>query len=208
MPEYENFRHLLQAPVDDAQEILHTRFPMPRYIDTEHGGSQVNRCNQRELGSSSSMKTCSFSHLVLPATRQVYKNFSDAHKGQAWSASLQRSCNFKEHLNASFIQCREWWLNHLPALFFSTVLTPCTPGLQIMVLPAAQSWFVLFIYLFFLFHQARFLLSKVNPSQTHNNMYAWGQVSALVITVSIFTEVYACLSIQGQSWSSLSLYTA
>lgn len=25
--------------------------------------------------------------------------------------------------------------------------------------------------------QARFLLSKVNPSQTHNNMYAWGQVS-------------------------------
>uniref|UniRef100_A0A5F8A7P6 Protein transport protein SEC23 n=1 Tax=Macaca mulatta TaxID=9544 RepID=A0A5F8A7P6_MACMU len=40
MPEYENFRHLLQAPVDDAQEILHSRFPMPRYIDTEHGGSQ------------------------------------------------------------------------------------------------------------------------------------------------------------------------
>lgn len=25
--------------------------------------------------------------------------------------------------------------------------------------------------------QARFLLSKVNPSQTHNNMYAYGQVS-------------------------------
>lgn len=41
MPEYENFRQLLQAPVDDAQEILQTRFPMPRYIDTEQGGSQV-----------------------------------------------------------------------------------------------------------------------------------------------------------------------
>uniref|UniRef100_A0A8B9H3I2 Protein transport protein SEC23 n=1 Tax=Astyanax mexicanus TaxID=7994 RepID=A0A8B9H3I2_ASTMX len=41
MPEYENFRQLLQAPVDDAQEILQTRFPMPRYIDTEHGGSQA-----------------------------------------------------------------------------------------------------------------------------------------------------------------------
>ncbi|KAG7277751.1 hypothetical protein CRUP_023039 [Coryphaenoides rupestris] len=41
MSEYENFRHLLQAPVDDAQELLHTRFPMPRYIDTEHGGSQA-----------------------------------------------------------------------------------------------------------------------------------------------------------------------
>lgn len=41
LPEYENFKQLLQAPVDDAQELLHTRFPMPRYIDTEHGGSQV-----------------------------------------------------------------------------------------------------------------------------------------------------------------------
>ena len=41
LPEYENFKQLLQAPVDDAQEILQTRFPMPRYIDTEQGGSQV-----------------------------------------------------------------------------------------------------------------------------------------------------------------------
>lgn len=40
-PEYENFKQLLNAPVDDAQEILQTRFPMPRYIDTEHDGSQV-----------------------------------------------------------------------------------------------------------------------------------------------------------------------
>lgn len=41
MKEYENFKQLLQAPVDDAQEILSTRFPMPRYIDTEAGGSQA-----------------------------------------------------------------------------------------------------------------------------------------------------------------------
>ena len=41
-PQHENFRQLLQAPKDDAQEILQTRFPMPRYIDTQHGGSQVN----------------------------------------------------------------------------------------------------------------------------------------------------------------------
>lgn len=40
-PEHENFRQLLQAPVDDAQEILQTRFPMPRYIVTDHGGSQA-----------------------------------------------------------------------------------------------------------------------------------------------------------------------
>uniref|UniRef100_A0A8D0HIL7 Protein transport protein SEC23 n=1 Tax=Sphenodon punctatus TaxID=8508 RepID=A0A8D0HIL7_SPHPU len=78
MSEYENFRHLLQAPVDDAQEILHSRFPMPRYIDTEHGGSQ-----------------------------------------------------------------------------------------------------------------ARFLLSKVNPSQTHNNMYAWGQESgAPILTDDVSLQVF------------------
>lgn len=41
MKEYENFKQLLQAPVDDAQEILSTRFPVPRYIDTEQGGSQA-----------------------------------------------------------------------------------------------------------------------------------------------------------------------
>ncbi|CAK8692475.1 protein transport protein Sec23A-like [Clavelina lepadiformis] len=40
-PEYENFRQLLQAPVDDAQDILATRFPIPRYIETQHGGSQA-----------------------------------------------------------------------------------------------------------------------------------------------------------------------
>uniref|UniRef100_H2Y1H9 Protein transport protein SEC23 n=1 Tax=Ciona intestinalis TaxID=7719 RepID=H2Y1H9_CIOIN len=40
-PEYENFRQLMQAPVDDAQDILATRFPIPRYIETQHGGSQA-----------------------------------------------------------------------------------------------------------------------------------------------------------------------
>lgn len=40
-PQYENFRQLLQAPRDDAQDILQTRFPMPRYIDCDQGGSQA-----------------------------------------------------------------------------------------------------------------------------------------------------------------------
>ena len=42
LPEYENFKQLLQAPIGDATEILQNRFPMPRYIVTEAGGSQVN----------------------------------------------------------------------------------------------------------------------------------------------------------------------
>jgi protein transport protein SEC23 len=41
LPEYENFKQLLHAPVGDATEILVNRFPMPRYIVTEAGGSQV-----------------------------------------------------------------------------------------------------------------------------------------------------------------------
>jgi protein transport protein SEC23 len=41
LPEYENLKQLLQAPVGDATEILQSRFPMPRYIVTEAGGSQV-----------------------------------------------------------------------------------------------------------------------------------------------------------------------
>jgi len=40
-PEYENFKQLINAPVDDAQEILQSRFPMPRYILTQQGGSQA-----------------------------------------------------------------------------------------------------------------------------------------------------------------------
>jgi len=41
LPEYANFTQLLEAPVTDAAEILQTRFPVPRYITTEQGGSQA-----------------------------------------------------------------------------------------------------------------------------------------------------------------------
>ena len=41
LPEYENFKQLLEAPVSDTTEILQTRFPVPRYISTEQGGSQA-----------------------------------------------------------------------------------------------------------------------------------------------------------------------
>ena len=40
-PEFENLRQLLQAPIDDAQDIMLNRFPLPRYIETEHEGSQA-----------------------------------------------------------------------------------------------------------------------------------------------------------------------
>lgn len=42
------------------------------------------------------------------------------------------------------------------------------------------------------FVQARFLLSKVNPSQTHNNMFAWGQdaAGAPVLTDDVSLQVF------------------
>lgn len=39
--EYLSFKELLQSPIDDAQDILATRFPIPRYVETEQGGSQA-----------------------------------------------------------------------------------------------------------------------------------------------------------------------
>merc|ERR1712060_802975 len=39
--EYANFKALLQAPAEDAKQILHERFPVPRYIQTNAGGSQA-----------------------------------------------------------------------------------------------------------------------------------------------------------------------
>jgi len=39
--EYANFKMLLQAPAEDAKQILSDRFPVPRYIQTNAGGSQA-----------------------------------------------------------------------------------------------------------------------------------------------------------------------
>ncbi|KAI8817160.1 uncharacterized protein EV422DRAFT_542658 [Fimicolochytrium jonesii] len=39
-PSYENFKLLLEAPKGAAQELLTERFPIPRYIDCDAGGSQ------------------------------------------------------------------------------------------------------------------------------------------------------------------------
>ena len=39
--EYATFKQLLEAPLADAAAILQDRFPVSRYIVTEHEGSQV-----------------------------------------------------------------------------------------------------------------------------------------------------------------------
>ncbi|KAL7057158.1 hypothetical protein AAHC03_019138 [Spirometra sp. Aus1] len=41
MPEYAYLRDVIERPRAEAQELLRTRFPLSRYIDTEHDGSQA-----------------------------------------------------------------------------------------------------------------------------------------------------------------------
>ena len=40
-PDHENFRKLLQAPINDAKVIMSKRFPVPRYIVCDQGKSQA-----------------------------------------------------------------------------------------------------------------------------------------------------------------------
>ena len=60
LPEYENFKQLLQAPIGDATEILQNRFPMPRYIVTESGGSQVRHLLRESIDFSSGRSRLDF----------------------------------------------------------------------------------------------------------------------------------------------------
>merc|ERR1711920_641517 len=39
--EYANFKTLLQAPANDAKQILADRFPVPKFVQTNAGGSQA-----------------------------------------------------------------------------------------------------------------------------------------------------------------------
>ena len=91
MPEYENFRQLLQAPVDDAQEILQTRFPMPRYIDTEQGGSQVrSRCCVRtgdwKLDVVSDIKKLIYVNLMFIGPCVVIYSYTTTNRPPLWSS--------------------------------------------------------------------------------------------------------------------------
>merc|ERR1719442_62258 len=45
--EYANFKALLQAPAADAKQLLNERFPAPRFIQTNAGGSQARFLTSR-----------------------------------------------------------------------------------------------------------------------------------------------------------------
>ena len=39
--EYANLKELIEAPIEDARDIIANRTPVPRYIETHVGGSQA-----------------------------------------------------------------------------------------------------------------------------------------------------------------------
>jgi len=40
-PEYASFKQLLEAPQEEAKELMRERFPYPRFVDCNQHGSQV-----------------------------------------------------------------------------------------------------------------------------------------------------------------------
>lgn len=41
MPEYAHIKMIVDKPRLEAENMLRIRFPMPRYVETEHDGSQA-----------------------------------------------------------------------------------------------------------------------------------------------------------------------
>ncbi|KAJ3289892.1 GTPase-activating protein S23 [Borealophlyctis nickersoniae] len=84
-PDYANFKMLLEAPKADAQDLLADRFPIPRYIDCDQGGSQ-----ERFLKSK-----------VNPSTTHVTSagyGYGAANQGQAIATDDVSLQVFMEHL--------------------------------------------------------------------------------------------------------------
>lgn len=46
-PNYENFKNLLQAPIDDAKFIMQERFPLPRFFICKPGDSNERKIKVR-----------------------------------------------------------------------------------------------------------------------------------------------------------------
>ncbi|KAJ3004194.1 hypothetical protein NUW54_g4931 [Trametes sanguinea] len=87
---YENFKELLEAPVRDAQDLLADRFPIPRYIVCDQGGSQarflLSKLNPSTTHVSNSM------YGSAPAANSGQAIFTDDVSLQVFMEHLKRLC--------------------------------------------------------------------------------------------------------------------
>ncbi|KAG2354379.1 hypothetical protein BDR07DRAFT_1429690 [Suillus spraguei] len=66
---YENFKELLENPVTNAQDLLVDRFPIPRYIVCDHGGSQARFLLSKLNPSATHMSTSMYALAALHKPR-------------------------------------------------------------------------------------------------------------------------------------------
>merc|ERR1719272_1010984 len=58
--EYANFKALIQAPAEDCKQIMSERFPVPRFMQTNAGGSQARFLTSKVNPSSTHSNTADF----------------------------------------------------------------------------------------------------------------------------------------------------
>jgi hypothetical protein len=58
-PEYASFKQLLEAPQEEAKELMRERFPYPRFVDCNQHGSQVKFKKQNTTSSRKQKKLLS-----------------------------------------------------------------------------------------------------------------------------------------------------
>ncbi|KAI0086877.1 hypothetical protein BDY19DRAFT_959387 [Irpex rosettiformis] len=85
---YENFAELLAAPVRDAQELLVDRFPIPRYIVCDQGGSQARFLLSKLNPSTTHMSTGMYGTAAGGASGQAI--FTDDVSLQVFMEHLKR----------------------------------------------------------------------------------------------------------------------
>lgn len=89
---YENFKELLEAPVVDAQELLADRFPIPRYIVCDQGGSQARFLLSKLNPSTTHMSTSMYGSAAGASAGQAI--FTDDVSLQVFMEHLKRLVSF------------------------------------------------------------------------------------------------------------------
>ncbi|KAF9233404.1 hypothetical protein BU15DRAFT_90369 [Melanogaster broomeanus] len=85
---YENFKELLEAPVADAQDLLSDRFPIPRYIVCDQGGSQARFLLSKLNPSTTHMSTSMYGSAQAAGAGQAI--FTDDVSLQVFMEHLKR----------------------------------------------------------------------------------------------------------------------
>ena len=112
---YENFKELLEAPVADAQDLLVDRFPIPRYIVCDQGGSQARFLLSKLNPSTTHMSASMYGSAAGAGAGQAI--FTDDVSLQVFMEHLKRlvCCRSSQRVGrcAHHRSCSLWTLKHV-----------------------------------------------------------------------------------------------